>query len=64
MRPLTEPQKRLLERVRREGVVTMNGRARKTVQALAKHGLIEYEFDLVPHWNGRYTELFIVKPKG
>jgi hypothetical protein len=63
---LTKPQQALLDRVRREGVVQQNGRARRTVEALARAGLIEYEYDLVPHASGNgmsFTELFIITLK-
>lgn len=60
MKNLTEPQARLLSRVREAGTLTQNGRARRTVEALAARGLITYEFDLIPHWNGRYTKRYII----
>lgn len=48
MRPMTKTQQDLLNRVQTEGEVTLNGTtARKTVEALAKRGLVEYEAEYV-----------------
>lgn len=62
MTPLTEPQQRLLDRVRTEGVVVQNGRARRTVQALRDRGLVEVDYELVPHAIGNWTERFTLRP--
>lgn len=59
---LTVAQTKMLERVRKAGVLLQNGRARKTIEALERAGLVEYDYELVPHWDGRYTELFTVRP--
>jgi hypothetical protein len=61
MKPLTAPQTALLARVRAEGEVRLNGRARRTVEALEAAGLVTYEYDLQPS-AGAWTELFIVRP--
>ena len=66
-RKLTGPQRELLARVEATGEVRQNGRARRTVEALEAAGLIEYDYDLVPHADGcgiSFTELFIIRPKG
>jgi hypothetical protein len=55
---LTGPQQALLERVRSEGTVVQNGRARRTVQALVDRGLVVSEYDLIPHAIGSWTERF------
>jgi Na+-translocating ferredoxin:NAD+ oxidoreductase RnfC subunit len=39
--PLTEPQKRLLERVRAKGVVPVRGHTLRTADALKRKGLID-----------------------
>lgn len=63
MKPLTAAQQRLLERIRAAGQLKLNGRARSMIKALADHGLIAYEYDLVAHaLTGRYTESFTVRP--
>ena len=62
---LTGPQRALLARVRAEGVVVLNGRARRTVQALRDAGLVAVSFDLVPHASGSgigFTEEFTLRP--
>lgn len=62
---LTVPQRRLLADVRESGRVVRNGRARRTVEALARAGLVDVEYDLVPHATGNgmtFTERFTVTP--
>lgn len=59
--PLTKPQQAFLERVRREGEVVQNGRARKTIEALHRQGLVEYDFDFRINAYDR-SELFTVRP--
>jgi hypothetical protein len=59
---LTEPQERLLDRIVMNGELTQNGRARRTVEALERAGLVEYNFELVPHALGSWTELFTLTP--
>jgi hypothetical protein len=59
---MTAAQRRYLAAIVAAGEKSYNGRARKPVTALRDAGLVTYEFDLVPHYNGRYTELFIVRP--
>lgn len=56
---LTEPQRRMLAEIRAAGgTKTYNGRARKTLEALEAAGLVEYDYELDAHANGRYTERF------
>ncbi|WP_133053087.1 helix-turn-helix domain-containing protein [Mycolicibacter minnesotensis] len=43
MPPLTETQQQLLQRVEREGTVVLNGRFRKSVEALVRRGLVGHE---------------------
>lgn len=62
MDTLTAAQARYLDEIRVAGVRAYNGRARKPVEALARLGLITYEYELVPHWNGRYTERYTCRP--
>ena len=45
-----------------EGQVTLNGRARRTVEALETLGKVEVDWDLVLHGNGRATERIVVRP--
>jgi hypothetical protein len=64
---LTEPQERLLDRIvmhcgHRSDGLRQNGRARRTIVALREAGFVDYEFELVPHADGRFTELFRVTP--
>jgi hypothetical protein len=62
---LTPAQERMLAEVRRAGEKVYNGRARRTVEALKAHFLIEYDYELVSHIKGggtRYTEQFTVRP--
>lgn len=66
MSRLTKPQQRLLDRVRLAGELRQNGRARRTVEALAAAGLVEYDFELVPQARGSgvsFTEGFIVRER-
>jgi len=63
---VTGPQERMLKEVRAAGTRTYNGRARRTVTALEEAGLVEVEYDLVPHAKGNgisFTERFIVTAK-
>ncbi len=59
---LTEPQQRLLDRVFAEGVVVQNGRARKTIQALRDRGLVEVQYDSIPHAHGPWTSRYTLRP--
>lgn len=59
---MTPAQQRLLDRVRADGQVVLNGRARRTVEALERAGLVEVEWDLVLHGGGRATERIVVRP--
>ena len=61
---LTPAQSRYLEEIRAAGMRRYNGRARRPLEALRAHGLIEYDFDLIPHLGGRYTEQFTCRPTG
>jgi hypothetical protein len=61
MTKLTGPQEALLARVRAEGVVVQNGRARRTVTALRDAGLVTYEYDVVPAGDGRHGERFTIR---
>jgi hypothetical protein len=59
---LTDPQRRMLQEVRDAGTRSYNGRARRTLEALEQAGLVEYDYELVPHADGVYTERFTVTP--
>jgi hypothetical protein len=66
MTKLTAPQEALLALVRERGEVRRNGRARRTVEVLQAAGLVDVEFDLIPHAKGNgmtFTELFIIRPR-
>lgn len=58
---MTDPQRRMLERVVADGGCRFNGRGRRSIEALEKLGLVEYDYTLEPHANGRYTEVFLVR---
>lgn len=58
---LTDPQARMLVETVETGEKRLNGRARRTVEALTAAGLVEFDYDLVPHV-GKWSELFIVHP--
>ena len=62
MKKLTAAQQRYLEEIRAAGTKRYNGRARRSLEALKAAGLIDFEYDLVPHQTGNglsFTELFI-----
>lgn len=59
---LTGPQKRYLLAIVEAGTKTYNGRARKPGEALEAAGLVSYEYDLIPHVIGRWTERYVVAP--
>lgn len=53
----------MLDEVRAAGTRSYNGRARRSVEALERAGLVTYEYDLIPHATGNgisFTERFIV----
>lgn len=53
---LTDPQTRLLERVRERGSVVLNGRARRTVEALENAGLVDVHWEIRLRIKGYATE--------
>ena len=58
---LTKAQNRMLDELEAAGGErSYNGRARRQVEALRDAGLVTYEFMLVPHADGKYTQTFIV----
>lgn len=59
----TKAQQVLLDRLPLDGSPkNFNGRARSMVEALAKEGVITYEYDLRPAGRtGRYTEVYKVR---
>lgn len=60
---LSPTQLRLLERLRREGTVVCDGRARKTIEALVRRGLATYEAEYVPSEMSDYIIYrFTVRP--
>lgn len=62
---LTSAQARVLAEVRAAGERSYNGRARRSVEALAGLGLVTYDYDLVLHAKGggvTATERFTVRP--
>lgn len=61
---LTDPQIRVLLQIRAQPGRTYNGRARRTLDKLAVAGLIEFDYELVPHEIGTWGERFICRPKG
>jgi len=64
-KPLTKPQEALLSRVRAAGVLVQNGRARRTVEALERAGLVTVEYDQVAHATGNgisISERFTMRP--
>lgn len=60
---LTYAQEDLLEKVRRDGVRIFNGRARKTIEALEKAGLVTVEWDLDIRAGGSSAWRITVRPK-
>jgi hypothetical protein len=65
MPKLTKPQEALLERVNREGKVVLNGRARRTVEALERAGRVTSTYWLIPQVKGNgieFVERFAVVP--
>lgn len=60
MPELTEIQKQLLERVRREGEVVVDTESRKTVESLARRGLVIYDITRSGSTGFRFT----LRPKG
>lgn len=63
---LTEPQRRLLAAVREHGRVVKNGRARRTVEALERAGLVDVEYDQIPQAKGggmEIVERFYITPR-
>lgn len=57
---LTEPQRRLLARVRAQPAgkpLVQNGRARRTVEALEAAGLVAVEYDQIPQVKGNGIEI-------
>jgi hypothetical protein len=67
MGKLTKPQKRYLAEIREQPGRAYNGRARRTLEALEEAGLIEYDFDLIPHADSgsgvEFTERFTCHPR-
>jgi len=61
---LTKPQRRYLAAIIKAGTKQYNGRARKPLEVLEAAGLVEYDYDLIPHVKGngiQYTESFTVR---
>lgn len=54
----------MLAEVRAAGSRRYNGRARSRVEALARAGLVAYDFGIIPHGLGDYTQLYVVWPAG
>ena len=52
----------MLTEVRKAGEMKYNGRARRTIEALERAGLVEYDFELIPHAIGSWGEQFTVRP--
>lgn len=65
-RPLTPAQARYLDEIRAAGERSYNGRARNPIETLRSHGLIEYDFELVPHADSgsgiSFTERYTCRP--
>lgn len=60
-RPLTEPQRRLLQQACKEGGARRNSRARLPAEALKKLGLATVDVEVQPDaLRGRHTLLYIV----
>lgn len=61
---LTAAQARCLDEVRAAGASgrAYNGRARRTIEALERAGLVTATMDLVPHVGDRFTERWTVRP--
>lgn len=60
---LTPAQSRMLREIQTAGERTYNGRARNQLQRLKALELIDYDYELVPVQNGRFTELFTARPR-
>jgi hypothetical protein len=54
---LTPAQEKLLDRVKAEGKLVQNGRARKTIKALERAGLVHVDWDARPQAKGSGVEL-------
>jgi hypothetical protein len=62
MPQLTGTQQKLLERLRGEEMVALDGRWRKTVEPLVRRGLATYEAEYVLSESGYYIYRFTVRP--
>jgi hypothetical protein len=65
MSRLTAAQQRILAEVRADGERVYNGRARRTIEALEKAGLVTVEWDTAPHAKDsgmELTERITVRP--
>jgi hypothetical protein len=61
MSELTQTQQQLLERLQREGTLVLDGRGRKSVEALVRRGLATYEAEYVlSETSGYYVYRFTV----
>lgn len=60
---LTQPQRRLLTRVRETGQLIMNGRARSMIEALEAAGLVDAVWDLDITSTGSTRWRITVTPK-
>lgn len=60
--PLTPAQARYLAEIRARPGRSYNGRGGITIRNLEARGLITYDYELVPHVIGSYTERYTCHP--
>lgn len=64
MSGLTAAQRTMLRQIQQPGGRRYDGRSRRTIEALAAAGLVEYDhWYSHSSWRGSTVEIFLVRPK-